>query len=41
MNWDAIGAAAEVLAAGGVIISLIYLGTQVKNSARSARHAAA
>jgi hypothetical protein len=41
MNWDAIRAAAEVLAAGGVIISLIYLGTQVKNSARSARHAAA
>ena len=41
LNWDAIGAAAELLGAGGVIISLVYLGTQVRNSARSARQAAA
>ena len=41
MNWDAIGAAAELLGAGGVIVSLLYLATQVRNSARSARQAAA
>ena len=32
MNWDAIGALAELLAAIGVIGSLIYLGSQVKAS---------
>jgi len=32
MNWDAIGAVAELLGAIGVIGSLIYLGTQVRTS---------
>jgi hypothetical protein len=32
MNWDAIGAVAEVLGATGVIASLIYLATQIRQS---------
>ena len=31
MNWDAIAAAAEILAAIGVIVSLIYLGQQIRS----------
>ncbi len=30
MNWDAIGAIAELLGAIGVIASLIYLATQIR-----------
>lgn len=37
MNWDAIGAISELLGAIGVIASLIYVGTQVKSSARASR----
>ena len=32
MNWDAIGAIAELLAAIGVVASLIYLATQIRHS---------
>ena len=32
MNWDALGATAELVAAGGVIASLIYLATQIRQS---------
>jgi hypothetical protein len=32
MNWDAIGAIAELLGAIGVIASLVYLATQVRQS---------
>jgi hypothetical protein len=32
MNWDAIGAVAESLGAVGVIASLVYLATQIRNS---------
>ncbi len=32
MNWDAIGAIAELLGAVGVIASLIYLATQIRQS---------
>jgi hypothetical protein len=32
MNWDAIGAIAELLGAIGVIASLIYLATQIRQS---------
>jgi hypothetical protein len=32
MNWDAIGAIAELLGAIGVIASLVYLATQVGQS---------
>jgi len=33
MNWDAIGAFGEVFGALGVIISLVYLATQLKSNA--------
>lgn len=33
VNWEAIGAIAEALAALGVIASLIYLGSQLRNNA--------
>ncbi len=32
MNWDAVGAIAELLGAVGVIGSLVYLATQVRQS---------
>ena len=35
MNWDAIGAVGELIGAAAVIISLIYLAVQIKNSKRS------
>ena len=35
MNWDAIGAVAELIGASAVFISLIYLATQIKNSKRA------
>jgi hypothetical protein len=35
MNWDAIGAVAELVGAAAVFISLIYLATQIKDSKRS------
>jgi hypothetical protein len=37
MNWDAIGAIAELLGAIGVIASLIYLATQIRQSAKTTR----
>jgi len=37
MNWDAIGAAAELVGAVGVIASLFYLGTQIRQNTRSVR----
>lgn len=33
MNWDAIGAGSEILAAIGVIVSLLYLAQQIRQSA--------
>lgn len=36
MNWDAIGAVAESIAALGVIASLLYLASQVRASTRAA-----
>lgn len=36
MNWDAIGAVAELLGAVGVIISLLYLASQIRNANRAA-----
>ena len=41
MNWDAIAATAELLGAGGVIISLVYLATQVRSHSLQMRQAAA
>ncbi len=40
MNWDAIGAIAELLGAIGVIASLLYLARQMRNGAADARRAA-
>ena len=40
MNWEAIGAVGEILGAIAVIATLIYVATQVKDSARAARSAA-
>ena len=40
MNWDAIAAVAELLAALGVIGSLVYLAGQVRGSLNQARQAA-
>ncbi len=37
MNWDAIGAIAELLGAVGVIASLVYLATQMKQNTRAMR----
>jgi len=41
MNWDAIGAIAELFGATGVIASLLYLARQMRNGAADARRAAA
>lgn len=41
MNWEAIGATGEVIGAFAVVISLIYVGVQVRHSAGAARSAAA
>jgi hypothetical protein len=35
MNWDAIGAVAELLAAMGVIFSFIYLASQIRQNTRA------
>ncbi len=35
MNWDAIGALCELIGAGAVIATLIYLAQQIKDSARA------
>ena len=40
MNWDAIGAIAELLGAVGVIASLVYLARQMGQNARATRAAA-
>ena len=35
MNWDALGAIAELVGAGGVVASLLYLAVQVRTSNRA------
>jgi hypothetical protein len=40
MNWDAIGAMAELLGAIGVILTLFYLATQIRQNTSSVRTAA-
>ncbi len=37
MNWEAIGAVAELLAALGVIVSLFYLAVQIRQSSKVTR----
>ena len=39
MNWEAIGAVGEILGAAGVIVSLLYLATQIRQSTKVARAA--
>ena len=39
MNWDAIGAGAELLGAVGVIASLVYLSVQIRQNTNSIRAA--
>ena len=34
MDWDAISAVAEVLAAAGVIITLVYLAVQIRQNSQ-------
>lgn len=41
MNWDAIGATGEMIGAFAVVVSLIYVGVQVRHSAGAVRSAAA
>ena len=40
MNWDAIGAIGEIIGAIAVIVTLIYLAIQIRDSARASRSAA-
>jgi len=35
MNWDAVGAVAEIVGALGVLVTLIYLATQIRDNTRS------
>lgn len=37
MNWEAVGAIAELLGAVAVVVSLLYVATQVRESTRQAR----
>ena len=37
MNWEALGAIAELLGAGGVVISLLYLAAQIRQNSRIAK----
>ena len=40
MNWDAISAVGEIVGAAAVVVTLIYLAIQVKDSAKASRSAA-
>ncbi len=40
MNWDAIGAVGEILRAIGVIITLAYLASQIRQNTRASKSAA-
>jgi len=40
MNWQAIGALSEIVGAGAVVVTLIYLAIQVRESTRASRSAA-
>jgi hypothetical protein len=37
MNWDAIGAVGEIVGAMAVVVSLVYLGSQIRNQVRESR----
>ena len=40
MNWEAIGAIGEIIGAAAVVVSLIYLATQIRTQNNEARLAA-
>ena len=40
MNWDAIGAVGEIVGAMAVVVSLVYLGSQIRVQNRESRLAA-
>ena len=40
MNWDAMGAVGEIIGAGAVVVSLLYLAAQVRTQNRESRLAA-
>jgi hypothetical protein len=37
MNWDAAGAIGEIVGAAGVVLSLAYLGSQIRTQNRESR----
>ena len=37
MNWDALGAISEIVGAGGVIVTLVYLAVQVRHNTSAVR----
>ena len=39
MNWDAIGAVGEILGAAAVVLSLVYLATQIRQGTSATRTA--
>ena len=41
MNWNALGAIGEIVGAAGVIVSLLYLASQVRSNSRQLRHSSA
>ena len=38
MNWEAIGAVGEIIGAGAVVVTLIYLSTQLRQNTRTVEH---
>jgi hypothetical protein len=40
MNWDAIGAIAELIGAGAVVLTLLYLSIQLRQNTEAVRHSA-
>lgn len=41
MNWEAIGAIGEIIGAAAVLVTLVYLARQIRDSTRAARSSAA
>ena len=41
MNWEALGASAELVGSAGVVISLLYLAGQIRQNSKQLRHTAA
>ena len=39
VNWDAIGAVGELLGSATVVVTIVYLAIQIKQSAKSAKSA--